>query len=275
MTVIRDYIENSDEAISLAIREAQVEGMKPQVTELFSVIIDTVSQREVEKLVAAAAKSQYGKDAKWDIGHWWQVVVPLPRYESRSLPALIIETRAYLVAPAEVSPGCSRRWWPITLVEPVGKPQLVVLPLCFLLALLDGNEDRYRIVGKDGQWTLREIAGLKQPLRLHDDLVDGLRHVFRMKPVADWLDDFGPRGHRLVPLVVGSLLGLMYQGESASVPLERQAYSQEMLIEIITSMGYGIARARRVLERAEPELGPQMTLEEATRVVLKYISEEG
>jgi len=187
---------------------------------------------------------------------------------------LIVETRTYLAGSVEVSPGGSRKWWHIALVEPLGKPQITVLPLCFLLALLDGKEDRYRIVGKDGQWTLREVAGMKQPLRLHDDFVNQLRHSFKLKPVVDWLDDFGSRGHKLAPLVVGSLLGLRHQRDGASVPLGQQAYSQEMLINIITGMGYGIARAQRVLERAEPELRPGMTLEEATRIVLKHISEE-
>ncbi len=274
MTLITEHIKSLEDAIALAIREAQVQGMKPEASRLFAAVLDTVSRQEVEKLVTSAVKSQYGKDAEWDIGGWWQVAVPLPRYEGRGLPGLIVETRAHLVASVEVTPRWSRRSWHIASIEPLGKPQTTLLPLCFLLALLDGNEDRYRIVGKDGAWTLREIAGLKQPLRLHDDFVNRLRRVFRMKPVADWLDDFGLRGQSLVPLVVGSLLGLMYRGDSASVPLEQQAYSREMLIEIVTGMGYGIARAQRLLERAEPELRAGMTLEEATRIVLKHISEE-
>ena len=275
MTIRREYIETFEEAIPLAFREAPVEGMKPEVAYLFTAMLDQkISRQEVERLVNSAVKGQYGKDTEWDISDWWQVAVPSPRYEARGLPSLIIETRAYVIASVEVTPGWSRRSWHIAIVEPLGKPQTIVLPLCFLQALLDGDEDRYRVVGKDGSWTLREIAGLKQPLRLHDDFVNELRLVFRLKPVADWLDDFGSRGRSLMPLVVGSLLGLMYRGDSTSVPVEQQAYSRETLIEIITGMGYGIARAHRVLERAEPELRAGMPLEEATRIVLKYIGEE-
>ena len=274
MTIIRKHIETFEEAIALAFRETRLEGMKPEVSRLFAAMLDTISRQEVKKLVTSAVRNQYGKDTEWDISNWWQVAVPLPRYEARGLPSLIVETRAYSVASVEVTRGWGRRSWHIALVEPLGKPRMTLLPLCFLQALLDGNEDRYRIVGKDGRWTLREVAGLKQPLRLHDDFVNQLHHVFRLEPVADWLDDFGSRGHSLVPLVVGSLLGLMHRGDSASVPIEQQAYSREMLIDIITGMGYGVARAQRVLERAEPELRAGMTLEEATRIVLKHISEE-
>lgn len=275
MTIRRDYIETFEEAIPLAFWEAQVEGMKSEVAHLFATMLDQrISRQEVERLVTSAVKSQYGKDAEWNISNWWQVAVPSPRYEARGLPSLVIVTRAYVVASVEVTPGWSRGSRHITVVEPLGKPQTTVLPLCFLQALLDGDEDRYRAVGKDGRWTLREIAGLKQPLRLHDDFVNELRHVFRLKPVADWLEDFGSRGRSLAPLVVGSLLGLMYRGDSASVPTEQQAYSRETLVEIITGMGYGIARAQKVLQRAEPELRAGMTLEEATRIVLKHISEE-
>jgi hypothetical protein len=162
----------------------------------------------------------------------------------------------------------------VAVVELMGKPQRTVLPLCFLRALLGDDLARYRIVGKDSMWTSWEVAGLKQPLRLHDKLVGGLRDVFKLKPVADWLEDFGSHGQSLVPLVVGALLGLSHQSASASLPVERQPYSQETLIEVITGMGYGTARARKVLERVEPELRVGMTLEEATRIVLRHIGEE-
>ena len=55
-------------------------------------------------------------------------------------------------------------------------------------------------------------------MRLHDKFVNGLRHLFKLKPVADWLEDFGSQGLGLVPLVVGALLGLRYRGASNSLP---------------------------------------------------------
>jgi hypothetical protein len=119
------------------------------------------------------------------------------------------------------------------------------------------------------------VAGLRQPLRLHDGLVSGLRRVFKLKPIADWLEDFGSYGQSLVPLVVGAMLGLVYRDADTAVPVEQQPWTRERLLEVVTGMGYSTVRGERVLERAEPELRAGMTLEEAIRTVLKYIGKEG
>ncbi|MDP2953886.1 MAG: hypothetical protein Q8O76_11300, partial [Chloroflexota bacterium] len=86
---------------------------------------------------------------------------------------------------------------------------------------------------------------------------------------------FGSRGSKLAPLVVGSLLGMMYRGTTTSLPLERQLASHELLVAVITGRGYSAARASRVIERASPELKPGMTIEEATPILLRQIAEEG
>jgi hypothetical protein len=274
MTITREDIKTCEEAIALAFREAKVEDMKAEVADLFGMMVDGIPQQQVTKVVGTAVKAQYGKDVEWEIDNWWQVPVPLPRYEASSLPSLVVETIVHLVASVEITSGWSGRSWHIALIEPLGKSQKTVLPLCFVEALLDGDEGRYRIVGKEGGWTLREIGGLKDPLRLHDSFVAQLREVFKARPVADWLDDFGARGHALAPLVVGSLLGLMCQGNSALVPPEEQACDHETLIQIATSLGYGVATAKKALQWAEPELKAAMNLEEKIRILLKYISEE-
>ena len=162
MCITKEYIDSFEEATPVAFREAEVKGMKSEMARLFATMVDRRdSQDEAERLVASAIRSHYGKETKWEIDDCWRVAVPLLRYEARGLPSLIIETRVYVVASAEVTPRWSQRSWHIAVAEPLGKPQTTVLPLCFLQPLLDGNEDRYRIVGKDGQWTSREVVGLK------------------------------------------------------------------------------------------------------------------
>jgi hypothetical protein len=277
MTVTRGYVETFDEAITLAFREAQVQGMKPEVAHLFGSMLERAAwQAEVQKLVNNAVKGHYGKEAKWDIEEWWPVPVATPRYEARGLPSLAFETRVYLVASVQVSisNGWDRNRRYITVIEAPAKPQTTLLPLCLLQALLDGNEHRYRVVGKDGSWTSLEIVGLKQPVRLHEGFKDNLREVFRHKPVADWVDDFGMHGRSLAPTIVGALLGMRYRQVSASLPTEQQPCSREALVAVMTSLGYGTARAQRAVERAEPELRAGMTLAEATPIVLRHITEE-
>jgi hypothetical protein len=270
--VAGSHIRSFNEAAQLAFKEARVSGMKTEVSALFVFTLNPEnSMREVEKAVSSAVRERYGRETDWDIEKWWHVPVPLPCYESRGMPSLIAEVRVYIAASVEVTLLRSGRSHYVAVVEPMGKPQKTALPLCFLRALLDDDLARYRIVGKDGMWTSWEVVGLKQPLRLHDKFVSGLRDVFKLKPVADWLEDFGSQGQSLVPLVVGALLGLSHQSASASLPVERQPYSQEGLLEAATGLGYSIARAERALERAAPELRVGMTMAEAVRLILKYM----
>jgi hypothetical protein len=105
--------------------------------------------------------------------------------------------------------------------------------------------------------------------------VSTLSRTFKLKPLADWLEDFGSRGRSLMPLVVGTMLGLMYRDAGASLPIEEQPPSYEFLVDLVTGLGYGTRRAERVLELAEPELRTARTKEEAARIVVKYLGKEG
>ena len=276
MGITREPATNIEEAIRLAFGEAHAGDMKPEMAWLFEPVQgEAPVQNEVEKLVAGAVKSHYGRDTSYEVGQWWRVPVPSPRYDARGLASLIIDVTPYLVASVELTSIWNRSRRHVTVVQASGKPQATGLPLCFLRALLDGDDNRYRIVGKQGPWTSLEIPGLKQPLRLHNEFLDRLRHTFDLKPVADWLDDFGSPGYGLAPLVTGALLGLGYRGLRAPLPAEQQPYSRETIVEVITGLGYGAARARKVLDRIETELGPGITLDEAIRIVLRHIGEEG
>jgi hypothetical protein len=275
MTVANTFVDSFEDAARLVFREAAAEGMKPEVATLFGSGLDRGGLRqEMERVVASAIKARYGKGAWWEIEEWWLVPVPRPRYEARALPCLVVESKVHGVAAVEVVPERSRRRGYITVVQPLAKPQTTLLPLHFLRALLDGDLDRYRKVGKDGLWTSWEVVGLKQPLRLHDSLVEGLTQTFKVKPVPRWLEDFGPHGRAVMPPVCGVLLGLMYRDISASLPPEQQPCNLEELLPMVTSLGYSTTRAKRWVKQAEPEFRPGMSKEEALRIILKYIDKE-
>jgi hypothetical protein len=274
MSVKTGRVRTLEQATGLALREAGAEGTDPEMCHLFSLSLSKLSASQVRKALLSPVRAECGRGAPLELLAWWQVAVPLPRYEARDMPSLIVEARVYLVASLEVIPDWSESWQRMVAVEPYGRAETTVLPLRFLQALLDGNEGSYRIVGKDGQWTSFEVAGLRQPLRLHDGFVARLRSMLRKRPLSDWLDDFGPCGRALVPLVVGALLGLRYRSAVSRMPVEEQPWTTESLIELITGMGYGTARAQRVLQRAGEELKPGMAMKEAAHIVLKYIGME-
>lgn len=275
MTIVNEeQIESFEDAAQLAFGQVLVSGMKAEVAVLFTVMLDHErSDQEIVNITASAIKREYGKDAKGGLEKFWLVPVPLPRYEGIEAPSLIIETTVYLVVRAWVRPEGFSKHWHISIVQPWGKPLRTVLPIFFLLALLDKEEGRFCKVGKDGPWSSWQIEGLKQPLRLHDGFLEKLRQLFKLKPVADWLDDFGTRGQSIAPLVVGALLGLMYRGSSSLLP-EEQGASRQELLQKLTGFGYGLDRVQRAMEKAEPELRGNMTTDEAVETALKYIEKE-
>ncbi|MDP2952482.1 MAG: hypothetical protein Q8O76_04105, partial [Chloroflexota bacterium] len=193
MTIVRGYINMFEEAARLAFAEAQAGDVKPEAAALFATTLEPgITHGEVEKLVSAKVRSAHGKGCEWEVERWWQVPVPLPRYESKDVPCLVVEGRVYVVSRVEVNPEWSEKSWRASVVAPAGKLEKTTLPLFFLMALLDGEVHRYPVVGKDGDWTSRQVVGVEHPLRLHDEFLDQLARTLKRKPVADWLDDFGP-----------------------------------------------------------------------------------
>jgi hypothetical protein len=95
--------------------------------------------------------------------------------------------------------------------------------------------------------------------------------VLDIKPLADWLDDFGKRGRTLCPLVVGTMLGLIYRDKNALLPIEEQPLDIETLTAAANSLGYSTARVEKAIERAGTELRPEMSIKEALPVLLRYV----
>lgn len=275
MTIITRRVETFGDAIALGFSEAQVKGTAADIARLFAPLVDrSAFEHGVEKLITAGMKQRYGKDVRWRIDNWWLVPVPSPRYDARPVPSLLIDTKVYQVGSVQVAPVL-RQPYHVTVVELAGKLPTTQLPLVFLQAILDGTEDSYRIVGIDGSWVSYEVTGLKHPLRLNREFLDGLREVFRSQCVADWLDGFGPHGRNVVPVVVGTMYGMQYAGTGEASPPGQPALSRETLINVITSLGYSTAEAQQVLKRSEPDIKPGMSLEEATLVMLQHIAKGG
>ena len=272
MATLEKHTDSLAEAVKEAFIEAQSGDMSREMAQLFGTVLDRKPDREqVAEIAGSSLRKHYGKKLRWCADNWWLVAIPVPLYEARGVPCLVVETSSWLVVSAIVTPEWSSKFCYATVAASWGKPVKTVLPLGFLHSLLADTEDRYRIVGKDGAWTLLEVAGLKQPLRLNDDFTKELKAVLKMKPLADWLDDFGKKGRLLCPLVVGVMFGLIYRDKHALLPLEEQPLDIETLTTTANGLGYSTARIQKAIERAGTELRPEMTLKEALPVLLRYI----
>lgn len=263
---------NYGEACALAFREAGAGDVRPAVADLFVWAAHTDRlEGEAEKSAGAAIRSRYGRKAVWD-DERWLVPVPRLRYDARELPHLTFQIRVYLVAAAEVETA-SGDGYSITLIGAVGKPETVVLPLFFLQALLDDDLGRFQIIGRDGAHTTWDVPGFKDPVHLPNDFPAKLSAALRRKSVAGWLREFGSQGESIAPLVVGTLLGLQFHGMTETLPVERQLWSREVVVDSLTQM-YGTARAQEMLQRVAPYLKAHMTNEEVIRFILQEAAKE-
>jgi len=84
-----------------------------------------------------------------------------------------------------------------------------------------------------------------------------------------WLGDFGCQGTSVAPLVVGSLLGLQFQGIAQPIPVGEQTWTPEQLVSALEGMAYLTAEAKEIVNRTAPSLRVDLTLEEAIRLVLQ------
>jgi len=245
--------------------------MSPEVADLFawSSHADKLGD-EAEKSLGSAIRGRYGRNATWDDDRWF-VPVPHLRYDARDLPQLIIQIRAYLVAAAEAE--TAKRYYTITLIGPVGKPETLVLPLSFLQGVLDDDLGRFQIVGRDGTHTAWDVPGFKEAIRLPNDFPARLSNALSRQSVAAWLQEFGSQGQSIAPLVVGTLLGLQFHGAAEALPMGQQLWRREIVMDTITQM-FGKARAKEMFQRVGLHLKVNMTNEEAIRFILQEAGKE-
>ncbi len=257
---------NFDEAAVLAFQEAGVNDISVHVTNLFNTLVDTTRLRdEAKKIIASAIQNKYGKNSEWE-DKWWYVSVPLLSYETRDIPHLGIETRTFIVAAAEVEMLDDS--YLITLVGVIGKPEMLRIPMVFLKAILDNDLGRFGIAAKSGSHTTWEIPGSK-PAPLPNEFVSKLSDILTRMSLAMWLADFGSQGRSVAPLVLGSMLGLMFQDTSQPMSVGLQMWTNEQLVSALEGMAYPVTEAKEMLSRAAHNLRADHTLEDAIRIVLQ------
>jgi hypothetical protein len=189
--------DSLEEATLLTLREAGKGDLSPDIAAVFaSVIDDDKLYTQAEKSVNAAVRSRYGRSARWS-GKWWFIPVPHLRYDASPIPLLAIEVQGYVVSAVEIK--TLDYDYSITLVDVIGKPRKLLLPMPFLQAILNDDLDQFDITGKDGTHTVWSIPGLKEAIRLPDDFTTKLSGVLRLKTVAGWLQNFGSEGKKVTP----------------------------------------------------------------------------
>lgn len=258
--------DNFGEATILAFREAGKGDISPDIATLFASVIDVAKlYAEAERSINAAIYSRYGRSATW-YGKRWFIPVPQPRYDALPVPRMTFAVQACLVA--AITAETVEDSYRATLVGLIGKSEKLILPISFLQAILDDDLERFEIVGKDGKYTGWSIPGLREALRLPDGFITELSTVLRLKSVAAWLLNFGSEGKAVAPLAVGSLLGLQFHGVIGPLPIGKQPFKRETVVDTLTRM-FGSARAAEMFEQAAPYLKSSMSNEEAVSLILK------
>lgn len=257
---------NQKEAVSLALEEAAIGIMSPDVVDMFvSVAENAKTSTEVDKLIGSSIKGRYGNKASWRAERWF-VPVPKLQFQSKDIHQLVIDVNVYLVAAAGVRTAYDSRL--ITLVGPVGKPEIVILPMVFLHALLEKDFGRFAMVARDSSYTTWEVPGAK-PVRLPNDFVNELSAILKYQSVVSWLCQFGAQGRCVAPLVAGSLIGLAFQDSSQPVPANKEMVTTENLVSALEGLAYQPAEARELASKVSSRLRADMTLEEAIRLILQ------
>jgi len=258
-------VKNFKEAAELAFHEAGADNLSLSVADLFESADATSLRSEAERDIIAAIRGKYRGNPTWD-GKWWCISVPKPGYDSRGTPQVTIDLKRYIVAAGEVE--TTDDYYPVTLVGPIGKSETLVIPILLLQAILDDDLGRFSVLARSAGNTTWEILGSK-PVQLPDDFVVRLSDKLRHKSVAAWLEEFGSQGSSIMPLVVGSLLGLQSMGTAKALPLGQQRWTYEQLLNALEAMAYEVSEAKEMVARATPYLTADMTLEEAIRVILQ------
>ncbi len=257
---------NQKEAVSLALQEAGIGIMSPDIVDMFTSVAESAkTSTEVDKLIGSSIRGRYGNKASWRAERWF-VPVPKLQFQGKDIHQLVIEVNVYLVAAAVLRTADDSRL--ITLAGLVGKPEMVSIPMVFLHALLENDLGRFAMVARDASYTTWELPGAK-PVRLPNDFVNELSIILKYQSVVSWLCQFGAQGRWVAPLVAGSLIGLAFQDSSQPALANKEMVTTENLINALESLAYQPAEARELVSRVSSRLRADMTLEEAIRLTLQ------
>ena len=146
-TLIGKRASSLKDATILAFQEAGVENMSADIIDMFTSVVESSSKisAETDKIIGSAVRSRYGNKATWRAERWF-VPVPKLQFQGKDIHQLIIEVSVYLIAAAVVRTGDDSRL--TTLVGPVGKPEIISIPMVFLHALLENDLERFAMVAR-------------------------------------------------------------------------------------------------------------------------------
>jgi len=258
-------VKNFKEAAELAFHEAGADNLSLSVADLFEETDTSKLHSEAERDIIVAIRGKYRGNPTWN-GKWWCLSVPKPGYDSRGTPQVTIDLKRYIVAAGEVETADD--YYPVTLVAPIGKSEMLIIPIVLLQAILDDDLGRFAVLARSAGSTTWEVPGSK-PVQIPDDFVARLAGILKRKSVAAWLEEFGSQGISIIPLVVGSLLGLQSMSTAKALPLGQQRWTYEQLLSTLEAMAYEVSEAREMVSRAMPYLTADQTLEEAIRIILQ------
>jgi hypothetical protein len=267
----RSYYEAAD----LALREAGAGDMSRDVLDLFAWAVSGDDLGGiVGTTIARTVRARYGTRAEWWEAQRWLVPVPRLRYDRVPSPFLTFQVAIYGVACVEVQSG--GRLYRATIVEHLGKMHTATLPLSFLLALIEEDWGRFRVIQVEGSWITWEVPGMKKPeVRLHESFVIGVSRALERKPVDRWLEEFGVQSQGLIPLVVADLMTLVMAGQDERPLAAQPGYSHELLRAALSELGYTGKEVERMIEAAAPCLKASDPLEETLRKVLQQADRGG
>ena len=257
---------NRKEAIDKVFQVTGVDRISEDILDMFTSITsgDKIDS-EADKIISSTIRSRYRGKATWRVERWF-IPIPTLHYEGKDTPRLIIEAKVYIVATADVKTQQGSH--SITLVEAVGKPEILAIPIVFLHAFLEKDLGRFAVIARDAAHTQWELPGTKS-VQLPNDFVDKLTTELKWQSVVDWLLEFGPQGRCVAPLVAGSLLGLAFQESTPPVPVSNQEWTTDDLVNALESMAFRHGEAGEMVSRAAPRLKAGITLEEAIRLTLQ------
>jgi hypothetical protein len=259
-------VADRKEAIDKVFQVTGVDGISEDILDMFTSITsgDKINS-EADKIISSTIRSRYGGKATWRVERWF-IPMPTLHYEGKDTPRLIIEAKVYLVATADVKTQQGSH--SITMVEAVGKPEILAIPLVFLHAFLEKDLGQFAVIARDAAHTQWELPGTK-PVQLPNDFVGKLTLMLKWQSVVDWLLEFGPQGRCVAPLVAGSLLGLAFQESTPPVPVSNQEWTTDDLVNALESMAFRHGEAGEMVSRAASRLKAGITLEEAIRLTLQ------
>ena len=264
--------DNFSEAASLILDESGQKDMSPEIPRLFRLSMDEAELKPVaDKIISNFIRNRYGNKARWNGKHWF-VPIPQLRYDMTPVALITFIIQTNLVAAIVVKRLDDVRL--VTLVETMEKPQKLYLPVSFLQGILDDELEQFRIAGRDKRQTGWSIPGLSNTLWLPDDFVDGLSDTFKTMSVASWLAGFGSNSRNIIPLVVGTLLGLLFADKVKPVSLSDRTWDEGTVIENLTRM-FGSAVAKERFQKNSFRLKANMTNDDAIRAILSDGGNDG